>query len=107
MEGGTVRREKQGPGKVKGRPVDPQALAEVQALLGDAPRSRELLVEHLHRIQDRYGHIPAAHAVALAREMRLAPTEVYEVATFYHHFDVVKEGTTPPAPLTVRVCDSL
>ena len=107
MEGGSVRREKQGPGKLKGRPVDPQALAEVQALLGDEPRSRELLIEHLHRIQDRYGFISAAHAVALAREMRLAPTEVYEVATFYHHFDVVKEGTTPPPPLTVRVCDSL
>ena len=109
MEGGTVRHGKRdrGPGKLKGRPVDPQALADIQALLGDAPRDRALMVEHLHRIQDRYGHISAAHVVALAREMRLAPTEVYEVATFYHHFDLVKEGTTPPPPLTVRVCDSL
>ncbi|HZN27305.1 MAG TPA: NAD(P)H-dependent oxidoreductase subunit E [Burkholderiales bacterium] len=109
MEGGAVTRGKRdrGPGKVKGRPVDPQALAEIQALLGDAPRDRELMVEHLHKIQDRYGHISAAHVVALAREMRLAPTEVYEVATFYHHFDVVKEGSAPPPPLTVRVCDSL
>ncbi|MGZ8155931.1 MAG: NAD(P)H-dependent oxidoreductase subunit E, partial [Burkholderiales bacterium] len=96
-----------GPGKVKGRPVDPQALAEVQALLGDAPRRRDLLLEHLHKIQDRYGFLSAPHLVALAREMRLAPAEVYEVATFYHHFDVVKEGTSAPPPLTVRVCDSL
>ena len=107
MEGGTIKRKRQGPGKLKGRPVDPQALAEVQALLGDAPRSRELMVEHLHKIQDRYGFISAAHAVALAREMQLAPTEVYEVATFYHHFDVVKEDAAPPPPLTIRVCDSL
>ena len=79
----------------------------MQALLGDAPRRRDLLIEHLHKIQDRYGHLSAAHVVALAREMQLALTEVYEVATFYHHFDVVKEGETPPPPLTVRVCDSL
>ena len=109
MEGGTVKRGKKDrrPAKVKGRPVEPQALAEIQALLGDAPRDRELMVEHLHKIQDRYGYISAPHVVALAREMRLAPTEVYEVATFYHHFDVIKEGTTPPPVLTVRVCDSL
>ena len=92
MEGGTVKRGKGDPGKLKGRPVDPVALAEVQALLGDAPRRRDLMVEHLHKIQDRYGSLSAAHLVALAREMRLAPTEVYEVATFYHHFDVVKDG---------------
>ena len=91
----------------KGRPVEPKAHEEVLALLKDAPRRRDLLIEHLHKIQDRYGHLSAAHVAALAREMRLAPTEVYEVATFYHHFDVVKEGETPPAPLTVRVCDSL
>ena len=93
-------------GKLKGRAVDPRSLAEVQALLGDEPRRRDLLIEHLHKIQDRYGHISAGHVLALAREMRLASTEVYEVATFYHHFDVVKEGEAPP-PLTVRVCDSL
>src|SRR5688572_3019846 len=106
LEGGTTG-GRGGPGKVKGRPVDPQALAEVRALLGDAPRRRDLMLEHLHRIQDHYGHLSAAHLVALAREMNLAPTEVYEVATFYHHFDVVKEGSTPPPPLTIRVCDSL
>jgi NADH:ubiquinone oxidoreductase subunit F (NADH-binding) len=91
----------------KGRQVDPQALAEVQALLIDRSRRRDLLIEHLHLIQDRYGHISAAHLAALAAEMRLAQTEVYEVATFYAHFDVVKEGETPPPPVTVRVCDSL
>ena len=91
----------------KGRALDSQALADVQALLGDAPRRRDLLIEHLHRIQDRYGCLSAAHLLALAREMKLAPAEVYEVATFYHHFDVVKEGAPMPAPLTVRVCDSL
>ena len=107
MEGGTTKRNKKGPGRSKGRPVDPVALGEIQALLGDAPRERDLMIEHLHRIQDRYGCLSAPHVVALAREMQLAPTEVYEVATFYHHFDVVKEGDTPPPPLTVRVCDSL
>src|SRR3954470_17363346 len=91
----------------KGRQIDPQALAEVQALLIDRPRRRDLLIEHLHLIQDKYGHISAAHLAALAAEMRLAQTEVYEVATFYAHFDVVKEGETPPPPVTVRVCDSL
>src|SRR5437868_5151765 len=91
----------------KGRAVDAQALAEVQALLGDAPRGRELLIEHLHRIDDHFGHLPAAHLAALAQEMRLALTEVYGVATFYHHFHVVKEGETPPPALTVRVCDSI
>ena len=91
----------------KGRQVDPQALEEVCALLGERDRRRDLLIEHLHLIQDRYGHLSAAHLAALAQEMRLALTEVYEVATFYAHFDVVKEGETPPPPVTVRVCDSL
>jgi len=91
----------------KGRSVDPKALAEVQALLGDAPRRADLLIEHLHKIQDHYGHIAAPHMVALAAEMRLPMTAVYEVATFYHHFDVVREGDAAPPALTVRVCDSL
>src|SRR5436305_12647816 len=91
----------------KGRQVDPRALEEIRALLGDRPRRRDLLIEHLHLIQDRYGHLSAPHLVALAQEMRLALAEVYEVATFYAHFDVVKEGETPPPPVTVRVCDSL
>jgi len=91
----------------KGRAVDPKALQEVQALLGDAPRRRDLLIEHLHRINDRFGHLPAAHLAALAQDMRLPLAEVYEVATFYHHFEVVKEGEQAPAALTVRVCDSI
>jgi len=109
VEQGVVRKERAGggPGRPKGRVVEPRALAEVQALLGSEPRRRDLLIEHLHKIQDRYGAIAAPHLVALAHEMRLAPAEVYEVATFYHHFDVLKDGTSRPPALTVRVCDSL
>ena len=91
----------------KGRQVDPKALEEVRALLGERERRRDLLIEHLHLIQDKYGHLSAAHLAALAHEMKLALTEVYEVATFYAHFDVVKEGEEPPPPVTIRVCDSL
>lgn len=91
----------------KGRQVDATALEEVRALLGDEPRRKDLLIEHLHKIQDQYQHISAKHLVALAYEMRLSKAEVYEVATFYHHFDVVKEGDTPPPALTVRVCESM
>jgi len=97
-------RKRQAP---KGRRVDPAALADVQRLLGTESRKPDLLIEHLHKIQDKFGHLSAAHLAALAQEMRLAQTEVYEVATFYHHFDVVKEGGVAPAPLTVRVCDGL
>ncbi len=91
----------------KGRRVDPKALEDVRRLIGGAPRRRDLLIEHLHRIQDACGQLSTAHLAALAHEMRLSLTEVYEVATFYHHFDVVKEGAEAPAPLTVRVCDSI
>jgi NADH:ubiquinone oxidoreductase subunit E len=77
-------------GTPKGRGVEPRAREEIRSLLGDAPRRRDLLIEHLHRIQDRYGCLSAAHLVALAAEMNMAMAEVYEVATFYHHFDVVK-----------------
>jgi formate dehydrogenase len=103
-EGGGRNRPRRTP---KGRQVDPRALEEVRALLGDRSRQRDLLIEHLHLIQDRYGSLSAAHLAALAQEMRLALTEVYEVATFYSHFDVVKEGEPAPPPVTVRVCDSL
>ncbi|HVN33734.1 MAG TPA: NAD(P)H-dependent oxidoreductase subunit E [Casimicrobiaceae bacterium] len=94
-------------GRPKGRHVDPGALADIRALLADSPRRRDLLIEFLHRIQDAHGSISAAHMVALAQEMKLAMTEVYEVATFYHHFDVVKEGEAAPPRLTVRVCETL
>jgi formate dehydrogenase len=102
-EGRRKKRRREG----RGRPLDPVALDEVRALLGDEPRRRDLLIEHLHKIQDRYHAISAAHLNALAEEMRLAPAEVFEVATFYHHFDVVKEGEAAPPAVTVRVCDSL
>jgi NADH:ubiquinone oxidoreductase subunit F (NADH-binding)/NADH:ubiquinone oxidoreductase subunit E len=91
----------------KGRSVDPKALEEVRALLGAEPRRRDLLIEHLHKINDRYGSLSAARLAALAQEMNLSQAEVYEVATFYHHFEVVKEGEAPPPALAVRVCDSI
>ena len=95
------------PMRPKGRHVEPRAADEVRTLLGGRPRRRDLLIEHLHLIQDRYGCLSAAHLVALAAEMRLALAEVYETATFYAHFDVVREGEAPPPEVTVRVCDSL
>ena len=102
--GGRGRKARRTP---KGRQVDTQALEEIRGLLTDRPRRRDLLIEHLHLIQDKYGHLSAAHLTALADEMKMALAEVYEVATFYAHFDVVKEGETPPPAITVRVCDSL
>jgi formate dehydrogenase beta subunit len=91
----------------KGRQIDPQAAEEIALLLGDRPRRRDLLIEHLHLIQDTYHQISAAHLAALAEEMKLAFAEVFETATFYAHFDIVKEGEPDIAPLTIRVCDSL
>src|SRR5262249_3573671 len=105
--GGSGRKKNRPRRTPKGRQIDIQALEEVRALLLDRSRRRDLLIEHLHLIQDKYGHLSAAHLAALAAAMTLAMTEVYEVATFYAHFDVVKEGETPPPPVTVRVCDSL
>src|SRR6266571_6630396 len=102
--GGGRKRAKSTP---KGRQVDPQAAEEIAALLGDRPRRRDLLIEHLHLIQDTYKQISAAHLAALADEMKLAFAEVFETATFYAHFDVVKEGEANIPPLTIRVCDSL
>src|SRR6202043_2043452 len=81
----------------KGRQLDPLAIEDIRALLGARPRRRDLLIEHLHLIQDRYGYISAPHLAALADEMKLAQAEVYEVATFYAHFDVVKDAPPPPA----------
>ena len=102
---------KQGHGRgrhaTKGRQLDETALEEVRSLLGDRPRTSDLLIEHLHRLQDHHGHLAARHLHALAEEMLLSQVEVFEVASFYAHFDVVREGETPPPPLTVRVCDSL
>ncbi|WP_299560931.1 NAD(P)H-dependent oxidoreductase subunit E [uncultured Sulfitobacter sp.] len=102
---------KSGKGKgrthTKGRQLHDDAWSQVRSLLGDEPRDRDLLIEHLHLIQDAYGHLSAPHLRALAEEMRISMAEVYEVATFYAHFDVVKEGQTPPPALTIRVCESL
>src|SRR5947209_2234488 len=91
----------------KGRQVDPTAAHEIELLLGDRPRRRDLLIEHLHLIQDTYRQISAAHLAALADEMKLSFAEVFETATFYAHFDVVKEGEPNIPALTIRVCDSL
>ncbi|MDR3638731.1 MAG: NAD(P)H-dependent oxidoreductase subunit E [Isosphaeraceae bacterium] len=91
----------------KGRAVDPRALEEVRSLLGARPRRRDVLIEHLHLIQDRYYRLSAAHLAALAEEMQLSLAEVYEVASFYAHFDIVREGEPDPPALTVRVCDSV
>lgn len=98
---------KRNKGKPKGRVVDSDVLLEIQGLLANESLAADMLIEHLHKIQDKFGHISAKHIAALATEMKLSQTEVYEVATFYHHFDVIKEGQTPPPPLTVRVCESL
>jgi formate dehydrogenase len=91
----------------KGRSVDPSAQAEVVSLLSGAPRRPDLLIEHLHRIQDQFGHLSTRHLTALAYEMGLTLAEVYEVATFYHHFDIVRDGETAPPSVTVRVCESI
>jgi len=91
----------------KGRAVDPVAREEIAALLGQAPRAPEYLVENLHKVQDRFGSLAAAHLAALAEAMKLSQAEVFEVATFYHHFDVVKEGESAPPAITVRVCETL
>lgn len=91
----------------KGRQLDPQAQDEVRTLIGDGSHDHDLLIEYLHLIQDEYGHLSARHMQALAAEMRLSQTEVYEVASFYAHFDLVLEDDTPPPPVTIRVCDSL
>ncbi len=91
----------------KGREVDSAAHADVVRLLGDRPRRADLLIEHLHLFQDAFGHLSAPHMTALAFEMGMVPAEVYEVASFYHHFDIVKEGESPPPGLTIRVCESI
>jgi len=94
-------------GQWRGRQVDSEALKEVRALLGDESRQRDLLLEHLHKVQDKFGFISAAHLVALAEEMNLAHAEIFEVASFYHHFDIITEGQQAPPPLTIRICESL
>jgi len=101
------RRRGRGRATPKGRQVDQEALEQVRALLGDRPRTPDRLIENLHLIQDRHGHLSADHLAALAELQRLSQAEVYEVATFYAHFDVVRQGEAPPPAVTIRVCDSL
>ncbi len=102
-----VRGRRKGRTTLKGRQIHPHARAEIAALLSGNEIRRDLLIEYLHLIQDKFGHLSAAHMAALAEAMKIAQAEVYEVATFYHHFDVVKEGEEAPAALTVRVCETL
>lgn len=94
-------------GRARGRRTEPSARAEVRRLIGDNPRCRDMLLEYLHQLQDAHGALFPAHLAALAEELKLSMTEVYEVATFYHHFDVLTESEAAPPPLTVRVCDSI
>ncbi len=94
-------------GHPKGRPVAASARAQVRELLGEGPLRRDLLIEYLHRLQDSLGCLSKPTLAALAEAMSLAPVEVYEVATFYHHFDVQADAAAAPAGLTVRVCESL
>ncbi|HHI81705.1 MAG TPA: hypothetical protein ENJ99_00990, partial [Rhizobiales bacterium] len=91
----------------KGRQTDPAAVKQITKLLKDRPRRRDLLIEHLHLIQDRFGHLSSAHLAALAQIMKLSQAEVYETASFYHHFDVVRENSAAPPEITIRVCNSL
>ena len=91
----------------KGRQFEDEALNEVKALLENRPRQKDLLIEFLHLIQDKYGYLSAKHLCALAEELKISMAEVYEVASFYAHFDIVKEDETPPPQITIRVCDSL
>ena len=104
MAPGSKKRHK---GQQRGRAVDNDAVNDVRDLVGKEPLRRDLLIEYLHLIQDQYRCISADHCVALAHELKIATTEVYEVATFYHHFDVVKDNHAPPPEVTVRVCDSI
>ena len=91
----------------RGRVLKQDEVAAVKALLGERPRERALLIEYLHLIQDQQGCLPEGHLQALAEELKIPMAEVYEVATFYAHFDVVADGEPRPPAVTVRVCDSL
>ena len=91
----------------RGRQADGESIQLVSDVLGSGPLQRDLLIEYLHLIQDRFKHLSASHLTALAGLLKISVVEVYEVASFYHHFDVIHEKQTPPPPLTIRVCDSI
>ena len=101
------KRFKRKKGQARGRYVDAEALSQIKALLADEPRQRDLLIEYLHKIQDYYHSISVQHIAALAELMQLSQAEVYEVASFYHHFDIVREEQSAEYDLTLRVCDSV
>jgi NADH:ubiquinone oxidoreductase subunit F (NADH-binding)/NADH:ubiquinone oxidoreductase subunit E len=101
-----MRRQIRQKSKLKGRQADDSAIEQVQALIGEGPYRRDLLIEYLHALNDTYLGIKDVHMVAIAKLMRLPMAEVYEVASFYHHFDILREGETPSA-ITIRVCDGL
>ena len=107
MEKTVTRQRNKMKGEKRGRRAYPEALQQIGDLIASLPMRRDLLIEYLHLIQDKFGHISAEHITALASIMKLATTEIYEVATFYHHFDVIKEGEQAPPQLTIRVCDSI
>ena len=98
----TIRRKS----KLKGRQADDTSIAQVRQLIGNAPHRRDLLIENLHKLNDEYRALHDRHLVALAKEMNLPMAEVYEVATFYHHFEVVR-GNDPVADILIRVCDGI
>jgi len=102
-----MKRSRGKKGRIQGRTTPVEALAAVRGLLGDAPRTRDMLIEHLHKIQDHFHHISNNHILALATEMHLSMVDIYETASFYHHFDIVKPGEKPPPSVTVRICESL
>jgi len=109
VSGTSKKRGNSGKGGIRhrGRRVQEEARLEVRAVISALPIRRDLLIEYLHCLQDSYGYLSMSNLVALADELKLAPAEIYEVATFYHHFDVVDEGEKPPLPVTLRVCDSI
>ena len=102
-----MRRTRGKKGRIQGRTRPDKVIAEIRQLLGDAPRSRDMLIEHLHKIQDHYQYISNDHILSLSFEMKVSVSEIYETATFYHHFDVIKKTDPPPPNLTIRVCESI
>ena len=102
----TLRRGLRRTGQLKGRQPEEAAVADVRALIGMPPHRADLLIEHLHKLNDHYRGLQAQHLVALAREMNLPMAQLYEVASFYHHFEFLRDGEAG-APLTVRVCAGL
>ena len=103
-EAGYLKRDTSFP---KGRQVEASSVAKVRHLIGDLEPRRDLLIEAFHKIQDEVGHLPADHLSALAEIFKLSQAEVFEVASFYHHFDIVREEENPPPGITIRVCDSV